>query len=320
MRACRLLPGGRCAAEAGGNSPLESFATNLNQLARSGRIDPLIGRRDEIQRVIQILCRRRKNNPLLVGEAGVGKTAIAEGLAKMIVDEEVPDVLQDSTIYALDMGALLAGTKYRGDFEKRLKAVVAQLKKEHGLDSVHRRDPYHHRRRLGLRRRHGRLQPDQAGAGLRRAQVHRFHHLSRVSRHLREGPGPGAAFSEDRRHRAHGGGGHCDPARTQAAFRGAPQDQVLPRVHPRRGGAVVALYQRPLPARQGHRRHRRGRREPASGAGVAPQEDGGRQGDRGDRRQDRAHPAQERVQLRYAQAAQPGAGPEDGGLRAGRGH
>ncbi|HKJ22215.1 MAG TPA: AAA family ATPase, partial [Gammaproteobacteria bacterium] len=129
------------AADAGGNSPLESFATNLNQLARSGRIDPLIGRRDEIQRVVQILCRRRKNNPLLVGEAGVGKTALAEGLAKMIVDEEVPDVLQGSTIYALDMGALLAGTKYRGDFEKRLKAVVSQLKKEHGsilfIDEIH---------------------------------------------------------------------------------------------------------------------------------------------------------------------------------------
>ena len=129
------------ASEAGGNSPLESFATNLNQLARNGRIDPLIGRRDEIQRVIQILCRRRKNNPLLVGEAGVGKTAIAEGLAKMIVEEDVPEILLHSTIYALDMGALLAGTKYRGDFEKRLKAVVAQLKKEPGailfIDEIH---------------------------------------------------------------------------------------------------------------------------------------------------------------------------------------
>ena len=129
------------ASESGGNSPLESFASNLNQLARNGRIDPLIGRRDEIQRVIQILCRRRKNNPLLVGEAGVGKTAIAEGLAKMIVEEEVPEILQHSTIYALDMGALLAGTKYRGDFEKRLKAVVSQLKKEPGsilfIDEIH---------------------------------------------------------------------------------------------------------------------------------------------------------------------------------------
>ena len=121
--------------------PLENFASNLNELARQGRIDPLIGRREEIERTIQILCRRRKNNPLFVGEAGVGKTAIAEGLAKMIVDGEVPDVLRKATIYALDLGALVAGTKYRGDFEKRLKAVLAQLRKEHHailfIDEIH---------------------------------------------------------------------------------------------------------------------------------------------------------------------------------------
>jgi len=107
---------------------LASWASNLNALAREGRIDPLIGRQLEVERTIQILCRRRKNNPLLVGEAGVGKTAIAEGLAKRIVDGEVPDVLADCTIYALDLGSLVAGTKYRGDFEKRLKAVLAELK------------------------------------------------------------------------------------------------------------------------------------------------------------------------------------------------
>ena len=121
--------------------PLENFASNLNELARQGRIDPLIGRRDEIERTVQILCRRRKNNPLFVGEAGVGKTAIAEGLAKMIVDGEVPDVLRNATIYALDLGSLVAGTKYRGDFEKRLKAVLAQLRKERNailfIDEIH---------------------------------------------------------------------------------------------------------------------------------------------------------------------------------------
>ncbi len=111
-------------------SPLSEFTTNLNELALLGKIDPLIGRDSEIERVIQILCRRRKNNPLLVGEAGVGKTAIAEGLAKMITDKKVPDVLANSTIYSLDLGGLIAGTKYRGDFEKRLKAVLAQLKDE----------------------------------------------------------------------------------------------------------------------------------------------------------------------------------------------
>ena len=124
-----------------GQSPLEAYATNLNDLARQGKIDPLIGRREEIERTIQVLCRRRKNNPLFVGEAGVGKTAIAEGLAKKIVDGEVPEVLSTSTINALDMGALLAGTKYRGDFEKRLKAVLTQLKREPGsvlfIDEIH---------------------------------------------------------------------------------------------------------------------------------------------------------------------------------------
>ena len=123
------------------SNPLTEFTTNLNEQARQGRIDPLIGRQDEIERTIQILCRRRKNNPLYVGEAGVGKTALAEGLAKRIVDDEVPEVLKDATIYALDLGALVAGTKYRGDFEKRLKGVLAQLRKEdHAIlfiDEIH---------------------------------------------------------------------------------------------------------------------------------------------------------------------------------------
>jgi len=112
----------------GKGSPLDQFTTNLNQQARDGKIDPLIGRELEVERVIQVLCRRRKNNPLLVGEAGVGKTAIAEGLAWRITEGDVPEVLADATVYALDMGALLAGTKYRGDFEQRLKGVLKQLK------------------------------------------------------------------------------------------------------------------------------------------------------------------------------------------------
>ena len=120
---------------------LNSFAVNLNEKAIEGKIDPLIGRQIEIQRTIQVLCRRRKNNPLYVGEAGVGKTAIAEGLAKLIVDSEVPDVLMDSVIFALDLGALLAGTKYRGDFEKRLKSVIAELNKQPNsilfIDEIH---------------------------------------------------------------------------------------------------------------------------------------------------------------------------------------
>jgi len=124
-----------------GGSALEKYTTNLNRLAQEGKIDPLIGRKLEIERTIEILCRRRKNNPLYVGEAGVGKTAIAEGLARLIVEGKVPEVLADCTIYALDMGALIAGTKYRGDFEKRLKSVITELKKQPGailfIDEIH---------------------------------------------------------------------------------------------------------------------------------------------------------------------------------------
>ncbi len=120
---------------------LDSYTINLNKMVLAGKIDPLIGRDSEIQRVIQTLCRRRKNNPLLVGEAGVGKTAIAEGLAKRIVDKEVPIILEDTTIFSLDMGALLAGTKYRGDFEQRLKAVMKQLNEHKDailfIDEIH---------------------------------------------------------------------------------------------------------------------------------------------------------------------------------------
>jgi ATP-dependent Clp protease ATP-binding subunit ClpA len=139
-------PGGDAGREAEGGeeprgNPLTEFASNLNELAKQGKIDPLIGREEEVERTIQVLCRRRKNNPLYVGEAGVGKTALAEGLAKRIVENNVPAVLKDATIWALDLGALVAGTKYRGDFEKRLKAVIGQLKKEPGailfIDEIH---------------------------------------------------------------------------------------------------------------------------------------------------------------------------------------
>ena len=122
-------------------SPLEQYTVNLNQLAKDGKIDPLIGREYEVERVIQILCRRRKNNPLLVGEAGVGKTAIAEGLAWRITQKDVPEILAEAIVYSLDMGALLAGTKYRGDFEQRLKGVLKSLKDKPNailfIDEIH---------------------------------------------------------------------------------------------------------------------------------------------------------------------------------------
>lgn len=125
----------------GGKSALDSFTTNLNERAREGKTDPLIGRDHEVERTIQVLCRRRKNNPLFVGEAGVGKTAMAEGLALRIIEGDVPEVLSEAIIFSLDLGALLAGTKYRGDFEKRLKAVLAELYKTDGailfIDEIH---------------------------------------------------------------------------------------------------------------------------------------------------------------------------------------
>ncbi|MEH6517757.1 MAG: ATP-dependent Clp protease ATP-binding subunit ClpA [Halioglobus sp.] len=135
-------PGGdEQAQEEADNNPLDNFSTNLNEEAEAGNIDPLIGRGPEVERVAQILARRRKNNPLLVGESGVGKTAIAEGLAKMIVDGDVPDMLKDAVVYSLDLGSLLAGTKYRGDFEKRFKGLLNELKKREGailfIDEIH---------------------------------------------------------------------------------------------------------------------------------------------------------------------------------------
>ena len=137
-------PAAENTAELEGEAPdsaLEQFATNLNEKALAGKIDPLIGRDAEIQRAIQVLCRRRKNNPLFAGESGVGKTALAEGLAKRIVDKEVPLVLSEGTIYSLDMGALLAGTKYRGDFEKRMKGIIQEISKDPNailfIDEIH---------------------------------------------------------------------------------------------------------------------------------------------------------------------------------------
>jgi len=124
-----------------GGTALDKYATNLNKLAQEGRIDPLIGRQIEIERTVEILCRRRKNNPLFAGEGGVGKTALVEGLARLIVEGKVPDVLADCTVFSLDMGSLIAGTKYRGDFEKRLKGVLTELRKNPGsilfIDEIH---------------------------------------------------------------------------------------------------------------------------------------------------------------------------------------
>ena len=166
-----------------------------------GKLDPLVGRDAELERAIHVLARRRKNNPIFVGESGVGKTALAEGLAQRILAGQVPEDLRDAEIFALDLGALLAGTRYRGDFEARFKALVAAVQERAEADPLHRRDPHHPRRRLGPGRDRRRLEPAEAAAPVRRAALHRLHHLPGVPP-LRERPRAGAALPAHRRERA----------------------------------------------------------------------------------------------------------------------
>ncbi len=155
---------------------LEKYGRDLVQEVRKGRLDPVIGRDDEIRRVIRILSRKTKNNPVLIGEPGVGKTAIVEGLAHRIVRGDVPEGLKEKTIFALDMGSLVAGAKYRGEFEERLKAVLNEIKPERGAHPpLHRRTAHHRRRRQGGRS-DGRRQHAQADARPRRTALHRRHH------------------------------------------------------------------------------------------------------------------------------------------------
>ena len=301
-------------------SPLEAYATHLNQQARLGKIDPLIGRRDEVERTIQILCRRRKNNPLFVGEAGVGKTAIAEGLAKMIVDGSVPEVLARSDIYALDLGALLAGTKYRGDFEKRLKAVLAQLDKEEGailfIDEIHTI--------IGAGAASGGvmdasnlIKPMLASGDLRcigSTTYHEYRGIFEKDRALSR------RFQKiDVREPTVDGDGE-DPQRAQVPVRGASPGEVLEAGDAHRGGALAPVHQRAVPARQGHRRHRRGGRVAEAAAALAPAQDHRCRGHRARRLEDGAHSAEDGVHLRQGCPAHPGARHQAGGVRAGSGH
>ena len=272
---------------------LTAYCVNLNKKARAGKIDPLIGREAEINRTIQVLCRRSKNNPLYVGDPGVGKTAIAEGLAKRIVEGDVPEVLQDATIFALDMGTLLAGTRYRGDFEERLKQVVKELEEHPGailfIDEIHTV--------IGAGATSGGamdasnlLKPALSSGNIRcigsttykeyrqffekdRALVRRFQKID-----VNE---PTIADAIE------------IMKGLQALLRGLPQGEVHQRRHQGGGRAVGALHQRPQAARQGDRRDRRDRRLADAAAGRQAQEDDRHQGDRGDHRHDGAHPAED---------------------------
>ena len=221
---------------------LDAYCVNLNKKAKDGKIDPLIGRDAEISRTIQVLCRRQKNNPLFVGDAGVGKTAIAEGLARRIVHGEVPDVLRSSTVFALDMGTLLAGTRYRGDFEERLKQVIKEIEATPGaimfIDEIHTV--------IGAGATSGGamdasnlLKPALVG---RQRALHRLDHLQGIPAVFREGPRAGAPLPEDRRQRADGAGCDRDPQRPEAVFRGLSQAEIHQRRDQGGGGIVGALH------------------------------------------------------------------------------
>ncbi len=269
-----------------GTDALEAYCVNLNEKAKSGRIDPLIGREAEVERTIQILCRRQKNNPLFVGDPGVGKTAIAEGLARKIVKGEVPEVLRGAVIYSLDMGALIAGTRYRGDFEERLKSDCEGVGGPEGRHPLHRRDPHRDRRRRDVRRRDGRVQSPEARAAGGPPALRRLDDLQGIPPVFREGPRAGAPLPEDRRGGADDPRHDQDPQGHQVLLRGVSQAPLHRRRH--QGGRVelsAKYHQRPQAARQGDRRDRRGRRLADAAAGIAAQEDHRRQGSRGRHRQ-----------------------------------
>ena len=243
---------------------LEQYGQNLTQQAREGKLDPVIGRAEEIRRTIQVLSRRTKNNPVLIGEPGTGKTAIVEGLAQRIVDGDVPSSLKDRDIIALDLPAMLAGAKYRGEFEDRLKAVLREVKQSEGqiilfIDELHTI--------VGA----GSTGDGSMDAGnmlkpaLARGELHAIGAttLDEYRKYIEKDAALERRFQPVLVDRAHGGGYHRHPARPEGEVRDPPRRAHHRRRHRGRGRALEPLYLRPLPARQGHRPHGRGRQPPA---------------------------------------------------------
>ena len=250
----------------GSYQALEKYSTDLTARAREGKLDPVIGRDNEIRRVIQVLSRRTKNNPVLIGEPGVGKTAIVEGLAQRIIAGDVPESLRDKTVVSLDLGSMVAGAKYRGEFEERLKAVLDDIKNSAGqiitfIDELHTIVGAGATGE-GAMDAGNMIKPMLARGELRTG---RRHHARRVPQVHREGRRAGAALPAGAGRRTVGRGHRRHPARPQGPLRGAPRRADHRLGAGGRGHAVRPLHHLTLPARQGHRPGRRGRVAAAHG-------------------------------------------------------
>ncbi len=297
--------------------PLTLFAVDLVARAAAGKIDPLIGRDDELARTARVLCRRRKNNPVFVGEAGVGKTALAEGLALQIHEGKVPDTLKSARVFALDMGALLAGTRFRGDFEQRLKAVIAAIRKIPGaimfIDEIHTV--------VGAGATSGGsldasniLKPVLASGEVRCIGATTYHDYKSYFERDRA---LARRFQKIEISEPTDGAGARDPEGAEEPLRGASRRHLHARGAAGRRRALRQAHQRPPPSGQGHRRHRRGGRHSADAAGKLAQEERAGEGHRARGRDHRPHSAAQRLGFRPRAPRVARARSAADGLRAG---